>query len=330
MKRGLVYLVVQADRVFGSVTRLLLGAPKALTVAMFHAFLEDGEDQGPPSINTRYAVTVRQFRWFMETSRDAGYKFASPYDILSGLEPGVPHMLVTFDDGYANNLRALPVLEEFNAPCLVFVSANHVVHQKAFWWDVVYRYRTGSGHSHAAAIEETHALWSRPHDQIEAYILEQFGADALLPNGETDRPLTVAELVDLAAHRHIYIGNHTLDHVRLPLCPYDEMLRQIVEAQNVLKMMVSDVVPAIAYPGGYVNTTAIRAAREAGMQMGFSSSPTRNDLPLNAESNQRLTLGRYCLFGDRPIRQQVARLQSHVSLVELAARMTRRTKRTES
>jgi len=45
-------------------------------------------------------------------------------------------VVVTFDDGYRDNLQAaLPVLEAFDVPATVFCTAGVVGGEQAFWWD---------------------------------------------------------------------------------------------------------------------------------------------------------------------------------------------------
>jgi len=45
-------------------------------------------------------------------------------------------VVVTFDDGYADNLHhARPILEHYEIPTTVFVTAGHVSNQREFWWD---------------------------------------------------------------------------------------------------------------------------------------------------------------------------------------------------
>lgn len=49
-------------------------------------------------------------------------------------------VVVTFDDGYADNLeRAKPVLERLNIPATVFVATGYVGQDREFWWDELER-----------------------------------------------------------------------------------------------------------------------------------------------------------------------------------------------
>jgi peptidoglycan/xylan/chitin deacetylase (PgdA/CDA1 family) len=45
-------------------------------------------------------------------------------------------VVITFDDGYADNLlNAKPILEKYDAPATMFIATGYVGHGREFWWD---------------------------------------------------------------------------------------------------------------------------------------------------------------------------------------------------
>lgn len=45
-------------------------------------------------------------------------------------------IVITFDDGYADNLhRALPLLEQYDIPATIFIATGAIGSQREFWWD---------------------------------------------------------------------------------------------------------------------------------------------------------------------------------------------------
>ena len=67
-----------------------------------------------------------------------GYTFVSPTEISHGLDSGGKYVLVTFDDGYFSNTKALPILERYGIPAALFVSTDHVIPGQGVlvgtWW----------------------------------------------------------------------------------------------------------------------------------------------------------------------------------------------------
>jgi peptidoglycan/xylan/chitin deacetylase (PgdA/CDA1 family) len=91
-----------------------------------------------PSDPQLLSVTPRHFAEQVEVLRKQGHPMRLQDMTLAlrdrtALPDGV---VVTFDDGYADNLiHAKPVLERYDVPATVFVTTGYVGKERDFWWD---------------------------------------------------------------------------------------------------------------------------------------------------------------------------------------------------
>src|SRR5277367_6172434 len=85
----------------------------ALLCFLFHSLFLDDAESRQNLVHPLQRTTVGQFRGFIQYYKAEGYQFIRPSDLLAGLDPGGKYALISFDDGYFNNARALPILEEF-------------------------------------------------------------------------------------------------------------------------------------------------------------------------------------------------------------------------
>ncbi len=286
----------------------------ALLIFVLHSLFESAGEIARDLMDPQQAVTTDIFRGLVENLWRHGYHFVSPDDIAAGLSPDRRYAMLTFDDGYANNLRALPVLEEFQAPAVFFIASNYVLSGKPFWWDVLYRELHKRGQS-SSRLEHARATLKRlPTCEAETRVIAEFGSRAFHTVSDTDRPFTVAELAAFARHPLVHIGNHTADHAVLTNYPPVEMRKQIRQAQESLQTITGKVPLILAYPNGNVSSAVLRAASGAGLRLGATVRSGKNTIPSTSSKSRALLLRRYTLWGNRDLAAQCRIAQSPLSL----------------
>lgn len=186
-----------------------------------------------------------------------------------------PAIVVTFDDGYADNAcEALPIIEAVGVPVTFFVSTGNLGTRREFWWDEVERcVRTApanagrfvlpapeGGREFATATDvERAALYEALHPRLKAMPVAQRQAAlaALRAWAEVDetgreshRPLAVDELRALAASPWVTIGAHSVNHAPLACMSPQEQRAEIETSRRQLEAWIGRPVELFSYPFG--------------------------------------------------------------------------------
>src|SRR5579863_955502 len=157
---------------------------------LFHGLFDDSESE-TTGFSPRQGITVEMFACFVEYFQRHSYTFVSPNEVAHGLDSKGKYVVVTFDDGYFSNTKALPVLEHYGIPAALFVSTEHVVHGKAFWWDVIER-ESSKRRTPQHQVNQVYGSLKRLRTpDAEAFVQAEFGPRALRPLGDCDRPFTL-------------------------------------------------------------------------------------------------------------------------------------------
>lgn len=99
---------------------------------MYHRIAEAQSD--PWSLCVTPAHFAQQLAVIARQARPVALKHVR--DDVPGARSTVRSVVVTFDDGYADNLHlAKPLLESREIPATIFVATQHVAHGGTFWWD---------------------------------------------------------------------------------------------------------------------------------------------------------------------------------------------------
>lgn len=96
----------------------------ALPVIMYHSILKDDKRIG------KYVVSPDEFEKDLELLKDNGFKTVTISDLTAYVYDGKPlpekPVMITFDDGYYNNMiYALPLLEKYNMKAVISVIGRY-------------------------------------------------------------------------------------------------------------------------------------------------------------------------------------------------------------
>ena len=260
----------------------------ALLAFVFHGVFESPAEIALQRVWPAQPLLTAELARFIEHFLAHGYRFVRPADILAGLDPAGYHALLTFDDGYANNLRALPVLHAMHVPATFFISASHVAEGRAFWWDAVYRERRRRGAPLGAIRREVQTLKRRSPEAVESYVRRTFGNDALRPVSDTDRPFTSAELRTFASDPLVSLGNHTAAHADLTRHDAGRVADEIHGCQTYLTDVTGRAPQILAYPNGRCDRRSMHAAAAAGLRLGVTVGRRKTRLPITGTAAMRI------------------------------------------
>jgi peptidoglycan/xylan/chitin deacetylase (PgdA/CDA1 family) len=311
-------ILLTMDRLIAGVPLALGSEDGVLLSFLFHSLYQGADEPRSGVIDPQQEITIEMFRRFLDHFQQHGYAFVSQADLVRGLRPGGKYVLVTFDDGYYNNVRALPILNEFNVPAVFFISTNYVKEGKAFWWDAARRETHKRGTPKERVDRLVADLKRLKAVEAETQLKKEFGDAALKPVSDLDRPFTPAELRDFAKHPLVSFGNHTSDHAILPNYSEAEVRAQIQSAQDDIFAMTGKRAEMIAYPNGDESPAVVDVARSLGFRLGVGVEPGRNRLPLAMGSHEAMTLKRSTLHAGSAIEAQCRMSRSGLSLYRSA------------
>ena len=172
--------------------------------------------------------------------------------------------VVTFDDGYLDNLTAaLPILESRGIPATFFLSTGFIDSDLLFPPDAldavmeVPRVGISAGLENLIANGYWKALDTLASSPTDHYwrVLEDARdvvRDRVLAEDPTRRPLTLLEAKDLARSPMASIGPHTVSHRRLSHLKVEEALDEVEASVEWLNRENFDISPFFAYPYGQV------------------------------------------------------------------------------
>lgn len=209
-------------------------------VLVFHGVAPQRYPHLPHSVQPHHTTKeLRQTLGWLQPR----FPFLTPEQFFAGIHPGV---LLTFDDGLANNYDyALPILADFAAPAIFFVSTQHVC-QPTNW----------------LAFNRQRAV----------------GLPAAIAHTFFDG-LSMQQLRQCANHPLITIGGHTVSHPFLTQCDNEQLWQELVECRHTLQTLTGQSIDTFAYPTNDYNKRVAQATQKAGYRAAFAVDSRQQGLP---------------------------------------------------
>jgi peptidoglycan/xylan/chitin deacetylase (PgdA/CDA1 family) len=280
-----------------------------VVILMYHRVFETSSDPW------ELCVSPKHFADHLELLRRY-YPVLSLQQLLSALKTRqLPKraVVLTFDDGYADNLwNAKPLLEKYELPATVFVTSGSLDSPNEFWWDDLERILlqprklpkrlqlqiqgrwyewpiTSSGELEIAYMAIHQILQPLRASERDPIIAELFAWADVSPMGRPDyRPLTTDELIQLAQSEFIDIGAHAVTHPLLSSLSPEDQSAEIVSSRKKLEDIIGKRVDIFSYPYGDFSTETAGIVAAA----GFVSALTTDENVVGKGANP-LLLGRF-------------------------------------
>jgi peptidoglycan/xylan/chitin deacetylase (PgdA/CDA1 family) len=120
------------DKLLKTARRIRNTFVSRIAILLYHRIADTESD--PYDI----VVSPTHFEQHLQVARSLG-RIMRLQELVQALQGGkLPHraIVITFDDGYADNLyQAKPLLEKYDAPATVFMTTGSVGREREFWWD---------------------------------------------------------------------------------------------------------------------------------------------------------------------------------------------------
>ena len=290
-------LGLSASRICGA-QRLFRRSSRGPTVLFYHGVEEEIVDPAVQGLHFPLSLFEKQIN-FVRREREV----VSIDDLCKSIENRKPLgprcVVLTFDDGYKNNLRVVaPILKAWNLPFTIFVSTKHISEGRRFpmYYVRAAMLYTEKRNVHFRSMQQNFDLTSRERrlsavraitdvvkrapleavDQIVTECIAQITRHQWAELDErfkSDEPMTWGEVVRTAA-MGATIGSHCHDHCILHLHQSEaEVLWQVRESKAEIERNIGEC-RYIAYPNGTaddVSRGAYAAVQSERFRMAFST-----------------------------------------------------------
>lgn len=277
----------------GALSLLRAAAPSRLVAILrYHAVCGDeGSRYADPGISVTPAAFDAHIQYLSQH-----YAVLPMPEVVARMRAGQtlpPNtVVITFDDGYADNLEAARTLHRYGVSATFFITAGCLSGGAPFWPSEVralvldlktpvleldatgtpIRIPTATEAERRAAVRQLNKLFKANTIPVRERLREQVRAAA----GGASMPdcmLTWEQLREM--HRlGMTIGGHTLTHPNLPNAGVEAARRELTESKRMLEDAIGEAVTMFSYPNGGAERYMTPDVRRVVQETGYAAAAT--------------------------------------------------------
>ncbi|MBI1878318.1 MAG: polysaccharide deacetylase family protein [Chloroflexi bacterium] len=272
--------------------------PNRLTVLAYHRVI----DPHPPGFDTfkpNVSATPAAFAAQMDFIRHR-FHVVSINELVAWLQDKHPlplnPALITFDDGYRDNLDyALPVLQERGLPAVIFLATNYIGSASPFFWDLIAYCFHHTSKNEVDLPLAGRQQWRDPSSRA-AVMVRWLDSLKKLPDTEKwaaveklPQALDVSVSADAFANMHLTwdqvrqmvaagvdMGAHTQSHPILTRVTLEQARDEVAGSKARIEVEINQPVTAFAYPNGQpsdFNPALQTMLQQVGIKAAFTLVP---------------------------------------------------------
>jgi peptidoglycan/xylan/chitin deacetylase (PgdA/CDA1 family) len=285
----------------------------AIAILTLHGVMDD-DDPASAWRPLRPRVTRRTLDEYLTILRPR-YRFISlreAVDMLAERRPPQPHCaVVTFDDGYRNNLtHAAPILAKHGVPATIFLAAGLTEGRRLYPLDrldyvlqrlpgdrielelggvrlrVESRDRAALGRAFAGfrnALKDRYRDDQRYREELARLVeqCESRAGDSLLARREGDPWTALATWEEIRAAQQdsaglIDFGSHSVNHARLARIDEAAARRELRDSRALIRERLGSDCPFFSYPNGSFSARVAAIAAEEGYEAAVTTQEGLN------------------------------------------------------
>ncbi len=207
-------------------------------------------------------------------------------------------LIITFDDGYADNYKiAFPILEKYRTNFTIFLTTNMIEGNKVPWWDELYALMSMVRENKIYEKVQNDKMLQIFNDFIKNpakvfYELNSYRNDDINSIIKYFRKI-IGDVDDLIAASNLFLawneinemkeavefGSHTCSHIPLTMIEKTKDLQfELLNSKEEIEKQTGKRVTALSYPAGSYNDNVKSSAQQAGYSWALSQRKGINNL----------------------------------------------------